>query len=712
MEASMLAFVSLLLLAFTADSSAQPTDIHVVGLRGEIDDAVGLFERSLQVFGFKYTIADLSAHGRTLKDVSFADKLGAVRRLTKGLDSQFVLVLDSHSSLLLNLPADLVNKADRIGADFLFIEVDSNSGKKLPSGDAIFTGMLARTKKLNELLDALPDESSDSLVDKFIGALNTELIQNTAKISIDEDSVLFQLVDNDSGAHLKVRYEGDRGYIQNVKKDTVPPILVASPEGRHKFNSLSNYLVRAWSPETGCQICDEERLDISRLNKSDYPIIQLSVMVTQPTPFLEVFFERLANLTYPKNRIDLVTYCPVAGQKPIVDDFLATYTHEYHSVREIQSAPNIGIFEAFREAMFNCWESQGCKYLFYVESTTQFTKVDTLEHLVSAKRNAIAPMMTRPGKFWSSFWGAITEEGAYARSDDYFDIVERRQTGIWNVPLVGSSILFSRWAVGQLRDEMEDSGFLLYDIANAAFHHNVFLYVDNRVDFGHLVNPESYNLNHLHNDLWQIFDNPKDWEDRYINPLYFKFAQPSITKDDFEQPCQDIFWVPLMTEIFCKQLIEEMEHFGQWSSGSNYDPRIEGGYENVPTIDIHMRQVDWEEHWMHVLQKYVYPIQLKLWEGYYDKPTARLSFVVRYKQGEQPSLRLHHDASTYTLDMALNRAHIDYTGGGVHYPRYNCTLVDTRVGWPLVFPGRLTHLHEGLVTTSGIRYIFVTFINP
>lgn len=34
------------------------------------------------------------------------------------------------------------------------------------------------------------------------------------------------------GAHLKVRYEGDRGYIQNVKEDTVPPILIASPEGK------------------------------------------------------------------------------------------------------------------------------------------------------------------------------------------------------------------------------------------------------------------------------------------------------------------------------------------------------------------------------------------------------------------------------------------------------------------------------------------------
>ncbi|VDK32099.1 unnamed protein product [Taenia asiatica] len=702
----------LLLLAITASSVAQVDELHVIGLRGEMDDAVERFERSIQVFGYTHTLLDLSAYGRTTSEVPFGRKVQALRQFIDNISAEHVLILDSHSSILLNNPADPIKQAERIGADFIFVETDVNSGKNLPSGDAIFTGMMARTKRLKELLDGLSDDLSEDLVDEFLNMLHSALSRDSTRVAIDEGSALFQIVNKDSGAYLKVRYEGDRGYVQNVHKDTVPPILIASPEGKHNLNSLSNYLVRAWSPETGCQICDEGKLDLSRLSHLDYPVIQLSVLVTEPTPFLEVFFESVANLTYPKNRIDLVTYCAVEKQKSLVDDYVAKTSHEYRSNREIRLPPGTRPIEAFREALSYCWENNGCKYLFYMEPTTQLRKVDTLEHLVSTKRNAIAPMMTRPGKFWSSFWGALTDEGAYARSDDYFDIVERRQTGIWNVPLVGSSVLFSRWAVGQLQEALEDSGFLLYDIASAALLRNIFLFVDNRKDFGHLVNPETYTLNHLHNDLWQIFDNPTDWEERYIHPEYFRFVNASTTLADFEQPCPDVFWVPLMSETFCKQLIEEMEHFGKWSDGSNYDPRLEGGYENVPTVDIHMRQVDWEEHWMHVLQKYVYPIQLKLWEGYYDKPTARMNFVVRYKQGEQPSLRLHHDASTYTLDMALNRAHIDYTGGGVRYPRYNCTLVDTRVGWPLIFPGRLTHLHEGMETTSGVRYIFVTFVNP
>lgn len=55
-------------------------------------------------------------------------------------------------------------------------------------------------------------------------------------------------------------------------------------------------------------------------------------------------------------------------------------------------------------------------------------------------------------------------------------------------------------------------------------------------------------------------------------------------------------------------------------------------------------------------------------------------FVVRYKPGEQPSLRPHHDASTYTIDISLNKRGRDYEGGGIFYVRYNCTVAADRVG--------------------------------
>lgn len=37
-----------------------------------------------------------------------------------------------------------------------------------------------------------------------------------------------------------------------------------------------------------------------------------------------------------------------------------------------------------------------------------------------------------------------------------------------------------------------------------------------------------------------------------------------------------------------------------------------------------------------------------------------MNFVVRYRPDEQPELRPHHDSSTYTINVALNRAKVDY----------------------------------------------------
>ena len=87
-------------------------------------------------------------------------------------------------------------------------------------------------------------------------------------------------------------------------------------------------------------------------------------------------------------------------------------------------------------------------------------------------------------------------------------------------------------------------------------------------------------------------------------------------------------------------------------------------------------------------------------------------FVVRYKHDEQPSLRPHHDTAVYTINVALNHAGVDYEGGGCRFVRQNCSVQDTRKGWMLMHPGTLTHLHEGLPTTKGTRYIIVSFIDP
>ncbi|KAL7059926.1 hypothetical protein AAHC03_013502 [Spirometra sp. Aus1] len=702
--------------------STDKVSLKIVALRGREDDASRRFVRSAEVFGYDYHVIDLKEHGPTASAVR--DELKLVHlalyldSLPEPLPSQ-VLVLDSHSSILITSPSNLLHRAESLKADFIFIyqneTTSEDAGEEatniLPRSSDIFRGMLATTSLLKTAVPEVPSNPTPDYIRAFLSSLGKISSTKEVPILVDSESKLFQLVTRDS-EQISTRYEGDLAYLLNEGTHSRPVVAVAAPDAKIQFNSLCNYLARAWSPETGCNICNEETLDLSAIPTSELPIVQLSIVISQPTPFLEVFFERIAKLNYPKDRMHLTTHCLVEQQQKFVDAFNVTYGPSYRSVRPIDAETFADEKTAFQEAVSMCLDDETCSYLFYVDATVQFTEPDALRHLLAANRSVVAPMITRRGKFWSSFWGDVSDDGSYLRSSDYFSIVERVKIGLWNVPLVGSVFLMSRRAAAEVTSSLGDAYYLYNAISTAALEKNVFLYVDNRILFGHLTNPENTTLNHLHNDLWELFENPLDWEERYIHPEYYKWASASVKLGDFEQPCPDVFWVPLMSETFCKQLVEEMESFGQWSDGTNYDPRLEGGYENVPTRDIHMRQVGWEEHWLYVLRTYVYPLQVKLFEGYSDKPWARMNFVVRYHPDEQPLLRNHHDASTYTLDMALNRAHIDYQGGGVRFSRYNCTLVDTRVGWPLIFPGRLTHLHEGLEVTSGVRYIFVTFVNP
>ena len=86
-------------------------------------------------------------------------------------------------------------------------------------------------------------------------------------------------------------------------------------------------------------------------------------------------------------------------------------------------------------------------------------------------------------------------------------------------------------------------------------------------------------------------------------------------------------------------------------------------------------------------------------------------FTVRYRWEEQPSLKPHHDNSLYTLNLALNKHGRDFDGGATHFVRQNCTDYTAEPGTFLAHPGRVTHYHEGKATTSGTRYIMISFVN-
>lgn len=545
-----------------------------------------------------------------------------------------------------------------------------------------------------------------------------EDFRNSIQFKLDHKSEIFQNI-NGAATELEIytieSKEGgaERYGIKNVITHTEPIVLHGNGLSKITLNYLSNYVPNMWNSVEGCVKCKQNNIQLNNIPTSELFTVFLAVFIEINTPFLEEQLEKIHALEYPKDKIHLFIHNSVKYHAIHVKNFTEKYGKEYLSLKQI--TPEDGTTEwAARDLSLDQCLSKKCDLYFSVDSIAHLDNPHTLRLLIEQNRTVVAPMLTRPGKAWSNFWGALTKDGFYARSNDYMDIVHNEKRGLWNVPFIANAYLINATVLRKY-----DRKQLNYNKPNLdsdmAFCSNlreldVFMYVSNRVDFGHLSNPDTYDITRAEPDMYQIFDNEIDWEEKYIHEDYVESLNPEKTD---KQPCPDVYWFPIVTKKFTRALINMMESFGKWSSGKHEDDRLDGGYEAVPTRDIHMNQVGWERHWLYFLQKYVRPLQEKVFLGYsHDPPRSFMNFVVRYRPDEQPRLRPHHDSSTYTINIALNQIGVDYEGGGCRFIRYNCSVVDTKEGWILVHPGRLTHYHEGLLVTKGTRYIMVSFVDP
>ncbi|TRY99442.1 hypothetical protein DNTS_022991 [Danionella cerebrum] len=712
-------------------------DLLVLTVATQETDGFRRFLRSAK--HFNYTVKVLG-RGETWEGGDYMSPPGGgqkVRLLKSALEeiqeeNRVILFVDSYDVVFSSGPKELLKKFQQAKHRVVFsaetlIWPDRHLEDKHPHvregkrflGSGGFIGYAPNLKKmLSEWSGA--DSDSDQLFFTKI-YINAEK-RKSLNITLDNKCRLFQ---NLHGAldEVVLKFEDGRVRARNLIYDTLPVIIHGNGPTKLQINYLGNYIPNLWTFETGCTFCKEDPRPLSGLQKTEFPVVVIGIFIQQPTPFVSAFFERLFNLKYPKNRLKLFIYNKEYHHDRHVRSFLESHESEYQAVKLISPEEEIDPVAARNIAFDTCRDDIDCEFFFSIDVDVVIKNEDTLGILIELNKPFVAPMLTKPGRLWTNFWGALSADGFYARSEDYVDIVQGQRVGLWNVPYVSHIFLVKADALRtDLKEpDLFESATLDPDMAFCSKLRNklllivvfvrlqgIFMFVTNMDTFGRVLSTDNYQTNHLHNDLWQIFENPVEWEERYIHPNYSK-----IMKEDFvEMPCPDVYWFPILTELACDHFVEEMENFGQWSGGGNADTRIQGGYENVPTIDIHMNQVGYEKEWHKLLLDYIAPITEKMFPGYYTRAQFDLAFVVRYKPDEQPSLRPHHDASTFTINIALNRVGTDFQGGGCRFLRYNCSITSPRKGWAFMHPGRLTHYHEGLPVTEGVRYIAVSFVDP
>eukprot|EP00076_Gallus_gallus_P048825 XP_422695.5 procollagen-lysine,2-oxoglutarate 5-dioxygenase 2 isoform X2 [Gallus gallus] len=676
---------------------------------------------------FNYTVKVLGK-GEEWKGGELANSIGGgqkVRLLKEGIQSYadqedlIVMFVECYDVIFAGGPEELLKKFQETNHKVVFaadglIWPDKRLADKYPvvrSGKRFLNsgGFIGYAPYINRIVQQwnLQDNDDDQLF--YTKIYVDPLARERLNITLDHKCAIFQTL-NGAVDEVHLNFEEGKVRARNSVYETLPITVLGNGPTKIYLNYLGNYIPNAWTRETGCNICDLDMLDLSTV--TEYPRVKIGVFIEQPTPFLPKFLDRLLTLDYPKEALSVFIHNNEVYHEKHIKKFWEKAKNIIRNIKIVGPEENLSQAEARNMGMDLCRQDEACEYYFSIDADVVLTNPKTLKILIEQNRKIIAPLVTRHGKLWSNFWGALSPDGYYARSEDYIDIVQGNRVGVWNIPYMANIYLIK----GQtLRSEMKEKNYFMRDkldpdmaLCRNAREMGVFMYITNRHEFGRLISTANYNTSHYNNDLWQIFENPVDWKETYINPNYSKIFTDNIV----EQPCPDVFWFPIFSDTACDELVEEMEHFGQWSGGKHQDSRISGGYENVPTDDIHMKQIGLDNEWLHFIREFIAPVTLKVFAGYYTKGYALLNFVVKYSPDRQRSLRPHHDSSTFTINIALNKVGEDFQGGGCKFLRYNCSIESPRKGWSFMHPGRLTHLHEGLPILNGTRYIAVSFIDP
>ncbi|XP_032407591.1 procollagen-lysine,2-oxoglutarate 5-dioxygenase 2 isoform X2 [Xiphophorus hellerii] len=686
------------------------------------------FQRFMQTTNyFNYTVkvlgmGEMWKGGDVGRSIGGGQKVRLLKEAMENLAAQedlVILFVDSYDLIFAGGPEEILRKFQQANHKVLFaaeglIWPDKRLADKYPlvrSGKRYLNsgGIIGYAPYVHRIVSQwdLHDNDDDQLF--YTKIYLDPLKRESLNMTLDHKCQIFQNL-NGAVDEVLLKFGTDRVRVRNTAYNSLPVVVHGNGNTKMYLSYLGNYVPNAWNYEHGCSHCDDDLLDFSQLH--EYPDVLVGVFIEQPTPFLPEFFQRLLTLDYPKDKLKLFVHNNEVYHEKHIQRFWEENRDVFKSFKVVGPEENLSQGEARNMGMDLCRKDASCGYYFSIDSDVMLTNRQTLKLLIEQNRKVIGPLVTRHGKLWSNFWGALSLDGYYARSEDYVDIVQRKRVGVWNIPYMAHIYLIKGTV---LRNELKERNHFVLEkldpdmaLCRNSREMGVFMYITNRHEFGRLISTANYNVSRYNNDLWQIFENPVDWKEKYIHPNYTHI----FTENHLEEPCPDVFWFPVLSEKACDEIVEEMEHYGLWSGGKHEDKRIAGGYETVPTDDIHMKQIGFDKEWLHFLREFISPVTLKVFSGYYTKGYALMNFVVKYTPHRQAFLKPHHDSSTFTINIALNNKNTDFQGGGCRFHRYNCSIESPRKGWSFMHPGRLTHLHEGLPTTNGTRYIAVSFVDP
>jgi hypothetical protein len=174
--------------------------------------------------------------------------------------------------------------------------------------------------------------------------------------------------------------------------------------------------------------------------------------------------------------------------------------------------------------------------------------------------------------------------------------------------------------------------------------------------------------------------------------LTYSGAVDAPSDDALDEVAADIFRLPFWTPAFCAAVVRAAELVGFEPDPDDPVPGHEVSLASISPVLFAAVQDD--------IGMRIWPQLQAVWP-LIEYRGLRDAFVIRYRAGEQESLRLHQDIGQISGSVRLND---DYAGAALAFPRQAYDNARQPIGSLLAWPSLVTHPHEATQLTSGVKY--------
>ena len=690
-------------------------DIILVTVASDMNDCLKRYISSCKKFGFNPIVLGLGKPwngGDMEKGPGGGQKIILLQDyLKKQTENKLIVFTDSYDVICNNNINNLINNYKKF-YDNKIVFASENSCWPDKDLENLYPNVNKSNKYLNSGLFIGYINDIKNIIKKEIKPYEDDQLYYTYEFLCNQDDIK---LDYDNKLFLCLNCSENEYNINKSKsllyyKHNIPTFLHGNgpPKIKRRLNYVSNYLCNNYNSTYGYK-------NINRLQNYQPDI---TIIFEETNIPCKIVIEGICNLKYPRDKVNFIYLYNKIPELEIIKGYkniICDYKNQEYLLNNIKKIESKNIYlenneieklntiilrerKDTHEILKITDKIKGAK-VFYINSHCKLTNNNVIQYLLNENKSFIGPLLRNPNSLYSNFWGDLDNNNYYKRSHNYIDILENKETSCWNVPYVGYCFFINKelFSIKNLISNLDKGeGYdmaLCYNIRKS----NIFINILNTDIFGFYTDEIGIRQNNI--SLNDYNSNKLLWEKKYLDSSF-------NTNIIMKEIGNNISKVKIFSETFCEEIIKLTNNKG-WSKGgeSYFDKRL-GGKESHPTQDIHLNEIELQDMWKWIVDNYISKL---VWNKYkYSTKNINISFVVKYDMEGQKSLRNHHDSSTYTINICLNK---DFEGGGCHFIKDDLKIINKDIGTMILHPGKLTHYHSGLPITSGKRFILVSFIN-